>query len=76
LRLSGKQAVCIEGVKNRKLFEALAPSSCDLAFNANRASKDSRSEQFELFTIPSYLMLSEFLKKYYDNSETGKEMGS
>jgi hypothetical protein len=53
LRLSGEKAVCVECVKNCKLSEALTPSSCNLAFNANRAPKDSRSEQFGLFTTSS-----------------------
>jgi len=49
LSLSGEQAVCIECVKNCKLSEALAPSSCNFAFNANRAPKDSRNEQFDFY---------------------------
>jgi hypothetical protein len=44
-----RKAVCIEGVKNCKLSEALAPSSCNLAFNANRASKTHEANSLTFY---------------------------
>jgi hypothetical protein len=42
-----KQAVCVECVKNCKLFEALALKFCNFAFNANRASKTHEANSLD-----------------------------